>query len=126
VGWPWRRGPVVYPAALWWRGNGDTKGRSPGRARISRKPLRGESRDVSAVPVKPVCALHYPLHTVLLAQSAPGLPCALCSREGQRDCRTRAKTGCGNNSAFPRKHRVRKALRGAFPLTRTKEELMVK
>jgi hypothetical protein len=40
-------------------------------------PLRGESRDVSAVPVKSVCVFYYPLHTVLRAQSAPGFPCAL-------------------------------------------------
>ena len=39
------------PAGLCQRGNGDNKGRSPGRVRISRKPLRGESRDVLAVPV---------------------------------------------------------------------------
>jgi len=36
VVWSWRRDPGVYPAALWWRGNGDNKGRSPGRSRISR------------------------------------------------------------------------------------------
>src|SRR3954452_4698296 len=28
----------------------------------------------------------------LRAQSAPGFPCALCQREGQRDCKTRAKS----------------------------------
>src|ERR1700741_5170378 len=44
------------------------------------KPLRGESRDVLAVPVKPVCVLPLPLHTVLRAQSAPGFPCALGSQ----------------------------------------------
>src|SRR5262245_22845139 len=41
------------------------------------KPLRGESRDVSAVPVKPVCILPYIQHTAMRAQSAPGFPCAL-------------------------------------------------
>src|SRR5262249_32894837 len=50
---------------------------------------RGESRDVLAVPVKSVCVLRYPLHTVLRAQSAPGFPCALCSEEGQRIARLR-------------------------------------
>ena len=43
-------------------------------------PLRGESRDVSAVPVKSVCILLYFEHTVLRAQSAPGFPCALYSK----------------------------------------------
>jgi hypothetical protein len=57
VVWSWRRDPGVYPARLCGHGNGDNKGRSPGRARISRKPLRGESRDVSAVPVRSVCVL---------------------------------------------------------------------
>src|ERR1700741_30768 len=42
-------------------------------------PLRGESRDVLAVPVKPVCVLSLPLHTAMRAQSAPGFPCALYS-----------------------------------------------
>ena len=46
------------------------------------------------------CALfHYPLHTVLRAQSAPGFPCALCSREGHERTTTRAKLSRGNTSA---------------------------
>jgi hypothetical protein len=36
VVWSWRRDPGVYPARLCGHGNGDNKGRSPGRAR--RKP----------------------------------------------------------------------------------------
>ena len=40
----------------------------------------------------PCAFFHYPLHTVLRAQSAPGFPCALCQREGQRDCKAQAKT----------------------------------
>src|SRR5437762_6561237 len=67
----------AYPA-----GDGGNKRRSPGRARISRKPLRGESRDVSAVPVKSVCFLLLLSHTVLRAQSAPGFPCALSKERG--------------------------------------------
>src|SRR3954464_6804104 len=39
VVWPWRRDPGVYPARLCGPGNGDNKGRSPGRARISRKAI---------------------------------------------------------------------------------------
>ena len=57
VVWSWRRDPGVYPLRLCGDGNGDNKGRSPGRARISRKPLRGESRDVLAVPVVSTRAL---------------------------------------------------------------------
>ena len=39
VVWSWRRDPGVYPACLCGPGNGDNKGRSPGRARISRKTI---------------------------------------------------------------------------------------
>ncbi len=89
------------PAGLCWRGNGDKNRRSPGRARISRKPLRGESRDVSAVPVvQPVCSFAAGLsHTGLRAQSAPCFPCALFIKEGQRDCTAQAKSRCENESA---------------------------
>jgi hypothetical protein len=37
--WSWRRDPGVYPVRLCGPGNGDNKGRSPGRARISRKAI---------------------------------------------------------------------------------------
>ena len=37
--WSWRRDPGVYPACLCGLGNGDNKGRSPGRARISRQTI---------------------------------------------------------------------------------------
>jgi hypothetical protein len=89
-------------AALWWRGNGDKNRRSPGRVRISRKPLRGESRDVLAVPVvQPVCSFATGLsHTGLRAQSAPGFPCALIKEEGQRIGKTQAKSRRENKSAF--------------------------
>src|SRR5215813_3448611 len=39
VVWSWRRDPGVYPARLCGLGNGDNKGRSPGRARISRQTI---------------------------------------------------------------------------------------
>ena len=45
---PWR-----YLRKVSFRTTGARKAASPGRARISRKPLRGESRVVSAVPVVP-------------------------------------------------------------------------
>jgi hypothetical protein len=46
-------------------------------------PLRGESRDVSAVPVKTVCILSLLSHTALRVHPAPGFPCALFEEEGQ-------------------------------------------
>src|ERR1700756_4999757 len=39
VVWSWRRDPGVYPSRPCGNGNGDNKGRSPGRARISRKAI---------------------------------------------------------------------------------------
>src|SRR3954462_13975027 len=51
VVWSWRRDRGVYFAGGYPADNGDNQRRSPGRARISRQTLRGESRDVSAVPV---------------------------------------------------------------------------
>jgi len=47
----------------------------------------------------PCAFFHYPLHTAMRAQSAPGFPCALCQREGQRIGITRAKTRCENEIA---------------------------
>src|SRR5215207_4282935 len=38
------------------------------------------------------CALFAFLHTVLRAQSAPGFPCALSAREGQRIGKAQAKS----------------------------------
>ena len=49
--WSWRRDPGAKPAKTRLAGDGGKTGRSPGRARIIRKPSRGECRDVSAEPV---------------------------------------------------------------------------
>jgi hypothetical protein len=83
-------------------GNGGKKGRLPGEStKETVRPLRGESRDVSAVPVvKPVCISVALFAHGLRAQSAPGFPCALFKEEGQRNCRTRARSGRGD--AYPR------------------------
>jgi hypothetical protein len=51
VVWSWRRDRGVYPARPCGLGNGDNQRRSPGRARISCKTSRGESRRGRAVPV---------------------------------------------------------------------------
>ena len=76
-------------AGLCWHGNGDKKRRSPGRVRISRQTIaQGRPGCLGCtwlIRVRPF----YHLHTVLRAQSAPGFPCALCQREGQRDRTTR-------------------------------------
>src|SRR4051812_770335 len=102
VVWSWRRDRGVYFAGGYPADNGDKKRRSPGRARISRQPLRGESRDVSAVPVVVAHVLQRmgcPCASGardLRAQSAPGFPCVLSSREEQRTGKTRANSGRGN------------------------------
>src|SRR5215471_12627233 len=65
-------------------GNGGKKGRFPGEStKEAVKPLRGESRDVSAEPVVTTLVCFLLLHARLRVRSAPGFPCALCSREGQ-------------------------------------------
>ena len=97
VVWSWRRDPGVYPLRLCGDGNGDNEGRSPGRARISRKAI---ARGKPGCPgctcqtrVRVFCAF---LHTALRAQSAPGFPCALCSKRDNELASTRAKTSRGN------------------------------
>jgi hypothetical protein len=88
-------------AAQWWRGNGDNKGRSPGRARISRQTIaRGKPGCLGCTCQTRVRSV-YPLHTAMRAQSAPGFPCALCGSEGQRDCRTQVKSRRENKSLCP-------------------------
>jgi hypothetical protein len=59
VVWSWRRDPGVYPVRLCGPGNGDNKRPLTGEStKEAVKPLRGESRDVSAVPVVlPPCFL---------------------------------------------------------------------
>ena len=47
----------------------------------------------------PCAFLHYPLHTAMRAQSAPGFPCALCPGGSNEMATTRAKTSRGNESA---------------------------
>jgi hypothetical protein len=92
---PWRQVGAKYRAD-----DGGKTGRSPGRARETVKPLRGESRDVSAVPVvQPVCISVALSHTGLRAQSAPGFPCAPLSERGTTKCKTRAKTSRGNEDS---------------------------
>src|SRR5690349_20339993 len=69
-----RRSRVVLAPRPWRQAAGKThavtvakKAAHRGEHEVSRKPLRGESRDVSAVPVKSVCVLRYFQHTVLRA-----------------------------------------------------------
>src|SRR5437879_1341317 len=84
VVWSWRRDPGVKPRGKSHAGDGGKRGRSPGRARISRKAIaRGK-------PGCPGCTcgltrVHFgstPTHMGLRAQSAPGFPCALFSKRG--------------------------------------------
>jgi hypothetical protein len=89
VVWSWRRDPGVKPRGKSHAGDGGKRGRSPGRARISRKAIaRGRPGCLGCTCQTRVRSL-LSLHTVLRVQSAPGLPCALCQREGQRDAKLR-------------------------------------
>src|SRR5436190_20877733 len=57
VVWSWRRDPGVKLSGKARMVTVAKEAAHRGEHEISRKPLRGESRDVSAVPVKPVCVL---------------------------------------------------------------------
>src|SRR5689334_13894446 len=57
------------------------------RVRISRNTIaRGRPGRPGCTCQNPCAFFHYSLHTVLRAQSAPGLPCALVSRKFGRMC----------------------------------------
>ena len=72
--------------------DGDKTNSSPGRARNKPlKPLRREGRMFSAEPVCSCADLFRAfLHMRPRVQRAPGLPCALCFREGRMMDMTRA------------------------------------
>jgi len=91
--WSWRRDPGVYPPRPCGDGNGDNKGRSPGRARNKPPNHCAGKAGMSWLYLwfNPCAFYHYPSHTGLRAQSAPGFPCALFSREGQRVGKAQAK-----------------------------------
>jgi hypothetical protein len=94
-------GPGAATLALRWRGilcagYGGKKGRSPGRARISRKAIARGRPGCLGCTCKTVC-FPSPLlaHGSLRVHPAPGFPCALCPREGQRDGKPRAIHAAG-------------------------------
>ena len=77
--WSWRRDRGVKLAGMTRQRRWQTTPLTGESTEQPLKPLRGESRDVRAVPDKPVCVVSF-LHTVLRAQSALGFPCALFLR----------------------------------------------
>ena len=105
VVWSWRRDPgatsAVSPA-----GNGGKKGRSPGRARISRKTIaRGKPGCLGCTCQTRVRSLLPIAHG---AAGAVGARLSLrpLSREGQRNCKTQANPSRENESAcLPRSGR---------------------
>ena len=91
VVWSWRRDPGVYPLRLCGDGDGDNKGRSPGRARISRKTIaRGKPGCLGCTCQSRVRSFSTIAHG---AAGAVGARLSLCplEGEGQRDCTTQAK-----------------------------------
>ena len=99
--WSWRRDPGVYPARLCGLGNGDNKGRSPGRARISRKAIARGRPGCLGCTCQTRVRSYYPLHTVMRAQSAPGFPCALCLGGSNELAKLRRKSRRENESVCP-------------------------
>src|SRR6202008_131577 len=92
VVWSWRRDPGVYPrrpVVAWqrWQQRPFT-GESTKEAV---KPLRGESRDVSAVPVKPVCILPLPIAHGDAGAVGARLSLRPLQGGGQRRCKAQAR-----------------------------------
>src|SRR5438552_9890617 len=95
VVWSWRRDPGVYPPRLCGVGDGGKRGRSPGRARISRKAIaRGKPGCLG-------CTCQNRVRSLLpIAHGNAGAVGARLSlrplfEEGQRRCKTRAKYAAG-------------------------------
>ena len=96
-------------AALWQRGNGGKRGRSPGRAR--NKPSNhcaGKAGMSWLVPVKSVCVFHYPLHTELAGAAGARPSLRPLSRGSKRVRKTQAIPRRENESAY-----LSPSLRGA-------------
>ena len=96
--WFWRRDPgatlLVRPGS-----HGGKKGRSPGRSPISRKAIARGRPGCLGCTCQTLCISTTHAHTVLRAQSAPGLPCASPEGEEQRIGKTRANVSRENESA---------------------------
>jgi hypothetical protein len=87
-------------AAPWWRGNGGKKGRSPGRARSKPSNHCAGKAGMSWLYLSDPCAFFVALFAHGNA-GAVGARLSLrpLSRRGTSNCRTRAKTSRGNESA---------------------------
>src|SRR6478752_4052398 len=89
---PWRYVGGSLPA-----GNGGKKGRFPGEStKETVKPLRGESRDRSAEPVVTMLVCFFICIRGCRCSWHPAFPAPSSQGEGQRDCRTRAKSRRGS------------------------------
>jgi hypothetical protein len=85
---------------------GDTRAR-----RKPLKPLRREGRIASAEPVCSCAFCYVHLHARPRVQRAPGFPCALCLKEGQGSCATRASRAAGSkNHVCERSNSMRRGM----------------
>ena len=106
VVWSWRRDRGVYPV-LPVRASATvtTNAAHRGEHEVSRKAIawgKPGCLGCTCSPCPCASARGMPVCSSardLRAQSAPGFPCALSSEEGQRDCKTRAKSCRGNEDA---------------------------
>jgi hypothetical protein len=114
VVWFWRRDPGATSVGSFPPATGARKAASPGRARISRKTIaRGKPGCLGCTCQTRVLS-HLLSHTALRVHPAPGFPCALSRREGQRIGKAQAKSRreneqlcqrccCGPSFETPRK-----------------------
>jgi hypothetical protein len=99
VVWSWRRDPGVYPARLCGHGNGDNKGRSPGRVRISRQTIaRGRPGCLG-------CTCQSRVRSLL--PIAHGTAGAASARLSLRPLRLRGTTNCNHSGEIAPRERER-------------------
>ena len=74
------------PAGPCWRGNGDNKGRSPGRARISRKPTSAGKAGMSWLYLSNPCAFYSTFSTRCCGRSRrPAFPAPSLRQRGRKE-----------------------------------------
>jgi hypothetical protein len=96
--------------------DGGKRARSPGRARRKPlKPLRAGTPGDSGVLVYSCAFYQCKAHTRPRVQRASGVPHALCLKEGQGSCTTRAHRAAGSRAHVFRSLKIESDVRNAAP-----------
>ena len=86
-------------AAPWWRGNGDNKGRSPGRARSKPSNHCAGKAGMSRLYLSNPCAF-FTIHCTRCCGRSrrPAFPAPSVHRGSKRDCKTRTSRAAGTRA----------------------------